>query len=51
MACAHCCFSCTGKGTFMSQEVFDKALEIAKEYNMTVTLGGGEPTLHPKIEA
>ena len=32
----------------MTQEVFDKALEIAKEFSMFVTLGGGEPTLHPK---
>jgi len=48
MACAHCCFSCTSKGTFMSQAVFDKAIAIAKEYSLWVTLGGGEPTLHPK---
>lgn len=49
MTCAHCCFSCTSKGTFMSQEVFDKALEIAKENFMSITIGGGEPTLHPQI--
>ncbi len=48
MSCAHCAFACTGKGTFMSQEVFDKCLEVAKEFSMYVTLGGGEPTLHPK---
>lgn len=48
MRCAHCAFSCTGKGTFMSQKVFDKCLSIAKEFSMLVTLGGGEPTLHPK---
>lgn len=48
MECAHCAFSCTGKGTFMTQEVFDKCLEVAKEFSMIVTLGGGEPTLHPK---
>lgn len=32
----------------MGQDVFDKCLEVAKEYSMYVTLGGGEPTLHPK---
>ena len=48
MTCAHCAFSCTGKGTFMMQEVFDKCLEVAAERNEFVTIGGGEPTLHPK---
>ena len=48
MRCPHCCFAATGKGTFMSQEVFDKCLEWAKEFSQMVTLGGGEPTLHPK---
>jgi MoaA/NifB/PqqE/SkfB family radical SAM enzyme len=32
----------------MTEEVFDKALEIAVEHGMHVTLGGGEPTLHQK---
>jgi MoaA/NifB/PqqE/SkfB family radical SAM enzyme len=49
MSCLHCCFSCTGKGSFMSQAVFDKCLEIATNYSMDLTLGGGEPTLHPHI--
>lgn len=33
----------------MSQEVFDKALEIAANYGNDITIGGGEPTLHPQI--
>lgn len=49
MRCAHCCMSCTGKGTFMTQAVFDKALDLAKRYGMDITIGGGEPTLHPKV--
>ncbi len=49
MRCAHCCFACTGKGTFMSQEVFDKCLALAEPYNWDITIGGGEPTLHPQI--
>ena len=32
----------------MMQEVFDKCLEVAAERNEFVTIGGGEPTLHPK---
>lgn len=32
----------------MSQAVFNKALQLAFDFNQDVTLGGGEPTLHPK---
>jgi len=32
----------------MSQEVFDKVISIAENYGMDITIGGGEPTLHPK---
>ena len=49
MRCAHCCFACTGKGTFMGQEIFDKCLSTAKKFGWDITIGGGEPTLHPKI--
>ena len=51
MRCAHCCFACTGKGSFMSQAVFDKCMGLAKDYCWSVTLGGGEPTLHPQLLA
>lgn len=46
MRCRHCCFSCTRKGEDMSQEVFSRALRHPDEYT-SVTLGGGEPTVHP----
>ena len=47
MSCEHCCFNCTQKGTDMSKEVFAKALEFCDwDY---VTIGGGEPTLHPNF--
>jgi sulfatase maturation enzyme AslB (radical SAM superfamily) len=49
MRCAHCCFSCNGKGDFMSREVFEKCLGLVKDYQWSVTIGGGEPTLHPNI--
>ena len=40
--------SCTSKGSLMSQAVFDKAVDIAVRYGCDITIGGGEPTLHPK---
>jgi MoaA/NifB/PqqE/SkfB family radical SAM enzyme len=49
MTCDHCCFSANGKGSYMTQEVFDKALEIAANFSNDITIGGGEPTLHPQI--
>lgn len=49
MSCAHCCFSCTGEGTFMSRAVFQKCLDIAVDRSQQITLGGGEPTLHPNL--
>lgn len=50
MKCEHCGFSCTRKGSFMSVETFKAALQIAQDYDSTITIGGGEPTLHPHFE-
>lgn len=50
MKCAHCCFACTSRGKFMSLDTFKAALKIASEYGECVTIGGGEPTLHPDFE-
>ena len=45
MKCPHCCNSCGPRGKDMSWDTFVKAMEYCKdEY---ITLGGGEPTLHP----
>lgn len=51
MTCKHCCVSALygGKAKFMTDEVFRKALGIAENFQSSVTLGGGEPSLHPKI--
>jgi MoaA/NifB/PqqE/SkfB family radical SAM enzyme len=49
MTCEHCCFSCNAQGDDMSKEVFHAALELCSEYDSYVTLGGGEPTLHPNF--
>lgn len=47
MSCDHCGFSCTAVGEDMSMEVFEKVMEVF-ECDLT-TIGGGEPTLNPKI--
>lgn len=47
MHCRHCCFSCTSKGNDMTRKTFLKAIEIAADHDSYVTIGGGEPTLHP----
>ncbi len=45
MTCEHCGFSCTHEGEDMNLEVFRLALGL-DDY---VTIGGGEPTIHPKF--
>ena len=47
MACAHCCFACTEKGTDMSRETWLTSLDLSVKREEIVTIGGGEPTLHP----
>lgn len=49
MRCGHCMFSCTSAGDDMSDDVWDAALRIAWEAHGYITLGGGEPTLHPRF--
>lgn len=49
MSCEHCFASCTAAGTFMSMDIFLKACELAEEYGEYITIGGGEPTLHPNF--
>jgi len=46
MSCEHCAFSCTHEGKDMSLETFRTALDHCGE---SITIGGGEPTLHPKF--
>lgn len=49
MKCLHCCYSCNSKGKHMDFEDVMKALYIAKDYSDSVSIGGGEPTLHPRF--
>lgn len=49
MECIHCGISCTKEGTAMPQKVFDAALDAALKRDDWITIGGGEPTLHPNF--
>lgn len=50
MRCKHCGFSCTSKGEDMSRETWTKVLNYAFDVEEMISLGGGEPTLHPDFE-
>ena len=45
MTCAHCCYECGPDGEDMTLDTFRKGLELLSP--SYVSLGGGEPTLHP----
>jgi len=47
--CAHCCFAANATGTDMSIDTVKAALKFAAERGDYVTIGGGEPTIHPKF--
>lgn len=47
MTCGHCAFACGPKGEDMSLDTFRTA--IATDYDEMVTIGGGEPTIHPNF--
>lgn len=49
MHCAHCCFAATRHGEHMPRNIFQKALSVAIDRGDYVTIGGGEPTMHPRF--
>lgn len=50
MSCEHCCFACTDKGEDISLQDAKKAIDEASESgDLDITLGGGEPTMHPQF--
>lgn len=50
MTCAHCCYSCRpGKGTHADYQTIIDMVSFAQGYEDTITIGGGEPTLHPRF--
>ena len=49
MHCAHCGFACTNRGKDMSELVFRRVLAFCIRNRIGMTLGGGEPTIHPQF--
>lgn len=50
MKCSHCCYSCRpGKGKHMDYHTAIDAIAFARNYTETISIGGGEPTLHPRF--
>jgi organic radical activating enzyme len=50
MTCAHCCYSCGKNGKHMDYEMALRAMDFICRYDdETLTIGGGEPTLHPRF--
>lgn len=47
MVCRHCCYSCTSTGVDMHRAVFLAACKLARQLDVFIDIGGGEPTLHP----
>lgn len=47
MRCAHCCYSCGPRGKHMAGDVWRRAIDMAREWDEMISIGGGEPTLHP----
>ena len=51
MSCSHCCYACTFEGEDMSWETFKLAMDKfgrkSSCFRGTISIGGGEPTLHP----
>jgi len=45
MTCKHCCYACTSRGKDMTLEIFKAAVATLS----SVSIGGGEPTLHPQF--
>ncbi len=47
MECEHGAYSCTSDGVDMSMDILKQALTLAEERGDCISIGGGEPTIHP----
>lgn len=47
MHCVHCGMACEAQGEDMPVDIFKAACELAEDRGDMISLGGGEPTLHP----
>lgn len=50
MSCAHCVFDAKRRGEGMSLDVYIRALQLVNYHGMDLTIGGGEPTVHPQFK-
>ncbi len=48
-ACSHCCFAANRSGTDMSIDTVKAAMKFASQSGDFLTIGGGEPTIHPQF--
>ena len=49
MTCDHCCYSCDMQGDHMEWDTFVDSIVFCRDYTENISIGGGEPTLHPKF--
>ncbi len=49
MKCAHCCYSCGKNGKHMPYETAVDAITFCRDHDGMISIGGGEPTLHPRF--
>lgn len=50
MTCEHCCNSCSpNEGEHMTKRTLEYAIDLANECSELITIGGGEPTVHPRF--
>lgn len=49
MFCKHCGMNATKEGQDMSLRTFRKAIDFNIRYDSYISLGGGEPTIHPRF--
>jgi len=49
MACRHCMFDCKRQGEDLPVHQVYHATLLAQQYDHYITIGGGEPTMHPRL--